>query len=52
MSKNRDKKVSGEFKKSGKAPSAYKLAQMGQSGQSASNPNASIGLNPHPKNKH
>ena len=51
MSKNRDKKASGDFKKSGKTPSAYKLAQMGQNGQSASNPSDSIGLNPHPKNK-
>lgn len=51
MAKNRDKKISGEFKKSGKTPSAYKLAQMGQNGQSALNPNDSIGLNPQPKRK-
>jgi hypothetical protein len=51
MSKNRDKKTSGDFKKSGKAPSAYKLAQMGQSGQSVLSPSDTIGLNAHPKHK-
>lgn len=51
MSKNRDKKASGDFKKSGKTPSAYKLSQMGQSGQSILNPGDTIGLNPHQKHK-
>lgn len=50
MAKNRDKKIAGQFDKKAKQPSAYKLAQMGQSA-GPSNPADSIGLNPHPKHR-
>lgn len=51
MSKHNKGKVAGEFKKGGKQPSEYKLAQMGQGGHQPVNPNDTIGMNPHGKHR-